>query len=92
MEKSLGVCLDQKIGDKYTPLTEYYFWPRTDAWEELRIDLELKSWMSQSEVFLLLNQVTEVINYWQEKSEFSRKKELYNAKERFSNCLFIGHD
>lgn len=92
LEKLIAVSLDQKVGERSTPITEFFFWPKTDAWEELRLDLERRSWISESESIVLLNQVTEVINFWQEKNEVNRKKELKAAKEKFPNCLFVGRD
>lgn len=92
LEKFIAVSLDQRVADHSTPITEYFFWPRTDAWEELRLDLEKRSWISESELIVLLNQVTEVINFWQEKSEITRKKELQAAKEKFPNCFFVGRN
>ncbi|KAI6670528.1 hypothetical protein NL676_005413 [Syzygium grande] len=37
MEKNIGIALDQIIpGHGTIPLSSYYFWPRKDAWEELK--------------------------------------------------------
>nr|GEX93227.1 30S ribosomal protein 3, chloroplastic-like [Tanacetum cinerariifolium] len=41
MEKNIGIALDQVIpGYGTIPVSPYYFWPRKDAWEELKIMLE----------------------------------------------------
>lgn len=91
LDRSIGVSLDQIIGDKSTPLTEYFFWPQKDAWEEIKIFLESKPWVSQTEAISLLNQITEVINYWQEKDGLS-KNDICKIKEKFTNCMFIGYN
>lgn len=91
LEKNIAVALDQKVGEKTIPLTEYFFWPQKDAWEEIKLYLENEKWIPQSEAIVLLNQITEVINFWQEK-ENSGKKELNKVRERFPNALFIGFD
>ncbi|KAL3621355.1 hypothetical protein CASFOL_036267 [Castilleja foliolosa] len=68
MEKNIGIALDQVIpgGHGTIPLSPYYFWPRKDAWEELRVMLESKQWISKKEMVVLLNQATDIINLWQE--------------------------
>ena len=91
LEKSIAVCLDQKIGERTTPLTEYFFWPQKDAWEEMKNFLENKTWITQNESIFLLNQITEVINEWQEKDVMQRK-DISSLKEKFSSCFFIGFD
>ncbi len=38
-----------------SPLTEYFFWPRKDAWEELKSALEAKPWVSERSAADLLS-------------------------------------
>lgn len=68
MEKNLGLAVDQVIpGVSGTiPLSPFFFWPRKDAWEELRLMLESKPWVSQKQMIILLNHATDIINLWQE--------------------------
>ncbi|GMH04304.1 hypothetical protein Nepgr_006143 [Nepenthes gracilis] len=67
MEKNIGLALDQAIpGHGTIPLSPYYFWPRKDAWEELKVLLESKPWISQKQMIILLNQATDIINLWQQ--------------------------
>ncbi|ESQ41553.1 hypothetical protein EUTSA_v10014781mg [Eutrema salsugineum] len=66
MQKDIGVALDQMIpGFGTIPLSPYYFWPRKDAWEELKALLESKPWISELHRVFLLNQATDIINLWQ---------------------------
>ncbi|OVA05008.1 Ribosomal protein PSRP-3/Ycf65 [Macleaya cordata] len=67
LEKNIGLALDQVIpGHGTIPLSPYYFWPRKDAWEELKSMLESKPWISQKRMIILLNQATDIINLWQQ--------------------------
>mmetsp|Transcript_32081 Transcript_32081/g.57445 ORF Transcript_32081/g.57445 Transcript_32081/m.57445 type:complete len:183 (-) Transcript_32081:23-571(-) len=65
-----------------TPLTEYYFWPKVDAWEELKKTLDSKDWISETESIILMNTFTDVINYWQ---ELHSKEE---AQAQFKDVFF----
>ncbi|GMI66173.1 hypothetical protein HRI_000286600 [Hibiscus trionum] len=66
MEKDIGIGLDQVIpGHGCIPLSPYYFWPRKDAWELLKVLLESKPWISHMQRVHLLNQATDIINLWQ---------------------------
>ncbi|MBA0560618.1 hypothetical protein Golob_017504 [Gossypium lobatum] len=66
MEKDIGMALDQVIpGHGSIPLSPYYFWPRKDAWEELKVLLDSKPWISHMQRIHLLNQATDIINLWQ---------------------------
>lgn len=91
LDKSIAVALDQKVEDKVTPLTEYYFWPQKDAWELMKVYLEKTTWISQTESISLLNKITEVINFWQEK-DISNKRDMQKAREFFKDVKFIGYD
>ncbi|XP_021910399.1 30S ribosomal protein 3-1, chloroplastic [Carica papaya] len=67
MEKNIGLALDHVIpGHGTVPLSPYFFWPRKDAWEELKTTLESKPWISQKKMIILLNQATDIINLWQQ--------------------------
>ncbi|TMW81935.1 hypothetical protein EJD97_007357 [Solanum chilense] len=67
MEKNIGLGLDQVLPDHGSvPLSPYFFWPRKDAWEELKTTLESKPWISQKQMIILLNQATDIINLWQQ--------------------------
>lgn len=87
LEKAIAVSLDQKVAEKTSPVTEYFFWPRKDAWEEMKLDLETKPWITKSDSISLLNQVTEVINFWQENNGL----DLVKVRARFPECIFIGY-
>lgn len=91
LDKSIAVAVDQKVEDKTTPLTEYFFWPQKDAWELVKLFLEKTSWISQAESIYLLNKITEVINYWQEK-DISNRRDVNKAREYFKDVTFIGYE
>lgn len=87
LDKNIGVGVDQVFAKgQRSPVTDYFFWPRRDAWEELKAALEAKSWISERERVVLLNQTTEVINFWQE----GEKKTLQQAREAFPDSKFQG--
>lgn len=89
LDKSVAIALDQRAGNTTHPLTEYFFWPRKDAWEELKNQLDTYSWIPPNEAIVLLNQTTDIINCWQEEGkQYSAKK----IQEKFTQCLFVGHD
>ena len=43
LNDSLGICVNYHTARGFIPLTSYYFWPVSDAWEQLKAELRLKS-------------------------------------------------
>jgi 30S ribosomal protein 3 len=82
-----------------SPLTEYFVWPRRDAWDELRVALEAKPWITDRDRIVLLNRLTEVINYWQDQvaaegengaADAQPRPTIDEARSTFPDCSFAG--
>jgi 30S ribosomal protein 3 len=67
MEKNIALGVDEIFpGNKRIPLTNFHLWPQADAWEELKAILDERKWIDERSTINILNQATEIINFWQE--------------------------
>ena len=80
----LGLAIDQEFSTQLYPLTAYYIWPKTEAWEQLKLELESKPWIDEKDKVTLLNKATEIINYWQEDG---RKESIGKVQSKFPDLI-----
>jgi len=65
LDNSLGLAVNQET----IPLTPYYFWPISEAWEQIRFELDSKQWIPEEERIRLLNLIVDSMNRWQKSRE-----------------------
>jgi 30S ribosomal protein 3 len=65
LDNSLGFAINQTTAKTKVALTPYYFWPISDAWQQIKLELESKYWLKESERFKILNAITETTSRWE---------------------------
>lgn len=88
LENNIAISVDQVVGNSTSPLTCYFFWPRNDAWDQIKLELDSKPWISEVEKIDILNKTTEVINYWQEKGKVASFRDV---QAKFPDFAFVGN-
>lgn len=87
LDNNVAIAIDHIVGTNLSPLTCYFFWPRNDAWEQLKNELDSKPWIKELDKIQILNYTTEIINFWQEKG---KNKSLIQAQKKFPDFIFTG--
>ena len=78
----LGLAIDQVSSNQQYSLTPYYFWPKTEAWEQLKLELNSKLWLTQEEKIKILETASDVMNFWLAYRNVKTSKDL---KEEFQD-------
>jgi len=91
LDDSLGLSVNQQTPKENFPLTPYYFWPISEAWNQIRFELESKPWISEKERVTLLNSVVDAMNQWQRSGTLSTGKiKVQDKNTAFNNITVVG--
>jgi len=87
-ENFLGLSIDRVNGSYTLPVTSYYLWPRTNAWEQIKLELDSKPWIDNTEKVKILNDTVEIMDYWRENNS-TQNIALIKTKFPNLNCINV---
>jgi len=86
LNKGLGFAIDFIVLHKTYPLTSYYFWPQSQAWEQLKFELDCKPGITEVQRIKILNLVSEIMSVWKTSKNRTISETLLN---QFSDVTFV---
>ena len=86
LKNILGLAVDHSVSKQSYPLTQYYFWPRTEAWDQLKLELDSKPWLPEKEKINTLNLATDIISHWRTNRNTDPVQKVAN---NFTAAVFV---
>ena len=86
LEKCLGLAIDQVSLKNRLPITFYHFWPRTETWEQLKLELDCKPWINDIDKVKLLNTASNIMDFWQTSKKTTTAEEV---REKFNDVVLV---
>ena len=86
LENSLGLAIDQVNSGVPLQITSYYFWPKMNTWEQIKVELNSKLWIREQEVIILLNRISEIMNHWQKNR---KEQSLEDVRIQYKTIEFV---
>ena len=81
LKNTLGVAVEQVYAQRTLFITPYYFWPRNDAWELIKLDIDSKPWISEITKIKILNDITQIFNSWKEYLDGEKFQDFLNSQK-----------
>tara|TARA_B110000003_G_scaffold72470_1_gene73858 strand:+ start:2469 stop:2777 length:309 start_codon:yes stop_codon:yes gene_type:complete len=86
LKNCLGLAIDQVTLNNQIPVTFYHFWPRTETWEQLKLELDCKPWLKEIDKIKFLNTVSNLMDFWQTSKNTTTAKDVV---EKFDDVVIV---